>query len=279
MNIVEQLIEADKCSLKGILVIGDCMFDTYICGELYNTCQEGCQKFVHGSRVTVPGGAANAARSIENWNSRVVCIPGKTPGLPEKFRFMEGDKCVFRYDDDRCNLDLAYIRWEALNTFELWMPDAVLLSDYDKGMLTEDFIQKIVTKCNRHNIPCVVDAKRDPDMYKGAIIKGNEDYYKKYGKELCHGKDYFVITHGHDSPYIQYIKGEVINSKKIRVKCINHIGAGDCFAAHMTLALANNFFLKEAATIAHSAARVYVQHSHNTPPQLSEILADFNSQL
>jgi sugar/nucleoside kinase (ribokinase family) len=58
---------------------------------------------------------------------------------------------------------------------------------------------------------------------------------------------------------------------------VNHVGAGDCFAAHLTLALAYGFSLKEAAGLAHSAGRVYVQSFHNHPPFPTDIAADMST--
>lgn len=59
-----------------------------------------------------------------------------------------------------------------------------------------------------------------------------------------------------------------------KVNCVSHVGAGDCFAAHLVLALAHGFSLEDAAAIAHSAGRVYVQHEHNRPPMPEEIAED-----
>ncbi len=278
MNLVKKLISADQESPKRILIIGDCMFDTYVIGRLEPTCQEGCPKFIEESNVTVPGGAANAARSLENWPSYqmylsvngghgVVCIPGKSPGLPDKFRFMDNDRCVFRYDNDKCGMDLKIVRQEALRILRTWKPHAILLCDYDKGVIDREVVNDCVVYGSLLNVPCVVDAKREPFLYRGTIIKGNAEWYNKY---CTQGKG-FVITNGSFSPHVN---GEAIISDLPRVPCINHVGAGDCFAAHMTLALAHGFSLKESAIIAYSAGRVYVQKRYNEPPRLQEIATD-----
>jgi len=53
--------------------------------------------------------------------------------------------------------------------------------------------------------------------------------------------------------------------------CVNHVGAGDCFGAWLTLGLAHGLRLQEAARLAHAAGRVYVRHPHNRPPWPHEI--------
>lgn len=293
MNLVGKLIQLDRDSPKRILVIGDCMFDTYVQGRLDPTCQEGCPKFIQESQVTVPGGAANAARSLENWSSGkrpyectqdyprgrygVDCFPGKTPSLPAKVRFMVGDKCVWRYDDDKCGLNLGLVRNAAWIVIEDWKPHAVLLSDYDKGLLTRIFMTKVITHCFENNIPCVADVKREPELYRGAIIKSNLNWHCKYEKSVKNNHGSWVTTQGANPPFgydCHTHMAWTLNPSRIEVPCINHVGAGDCFAAHLTLALAHKFSLKDAAAIAHSAGRVYVQKRYNEPPRSDDIEAD-----
>lgn len=274
MTIIDKMIAADKECPKRILVIGDCMFDMYVQGRLEPTCQEGCPKFVQESMVTVPGGAANAARSLEHWFARKECLPGKSPSIPHKVRFMVGDKCVWRYDDDRCELDLNMVREWTLQTLESWKPEGVLLSDYDKGLLTPEFMRKVIDWCNSNGVSCVADAKRKPDLYRGAVLKVNSEYSFRHNGSMKF--DNLVVTNGDRNPILWNEQGVAwgIGSGLHKVPCINHVGAGDCFAAHLTLALACGFSLKEAAAIAHSAGRVYVQKRHNTPPHPDEIKAD-----
>lgn len=270
MNLVERLIEADCRNPKTILVVGDPMTDVYVHGQLYTGCQDRCEKFVEELHVTVPGGASNANRSLQHWSAQKIFPLGDLGG-PTKMRFMIEDRCIFRHDNDYCNFDLATARVEALLCLSRSNPDAVLISDYDKGVLTLEFINRVVTICTQRKIPCVADVKRAPEVYEGAIIKGNWDWYERNTSSPRNR----VITDGCHLPYVNDEVREVDNLP--RVKCINHVGAGDCFAAHLTLALAYGFFLKEAAAIAHSAGRVYVQHPHNRPPHPHEIVADLSS--
>ena len=74
--------------------------------------------------------------------------------------------------------------------------------------------------------------------------------------------------------FLKYLEKELP-----KVNCINHVGAGDCFGAHLVLALMYGFSLEDAATIAHSAGRVYVQHLHNRPPLPEEIEEDLEKNV
>lgn len=271
MNPVTKLIELDKYKPRRILVVGDAMVDVYIHGKTTSTCQEGCTKFVEEERVTVPGGAANAARSLRYWFSRSECIYDYLCG-PIKTRYLVDNKVVFRHDKDGIQLDLKVIRNTICDTLGSWKPEGVLISDYDKGLMTPEFINIVISYCTFGRIPCVADVKREPLIYEGAIIKANCNWYDYYRKGD-------VVTFGDTCPVV--VGESIYNNDDFlpEVNCINHVGAGDCFAAHLTLALACGLSLKEAAMVAHSAGRVYVQHLHNEPPKPSEIEADFNSHL
>lgn len=277
MNLAERLVQLDRESQKRILIIGDSMTDVYVQGRI-EQCQEGCPKFVEESKVLVAGGAANARRSLQHWNARTWLGMDKSYG-PRKTRFMVSDQCVFRYDDDNVqSVDFELLRKESLKALQDWKPSAVLLSDYDKGMLTPSFICKIVEKCHTQSIPCVADAKRHPEIYHGTIIKANCWWQGRYSTIENQIDPPWVFTHGHLLPHVRDKNdSEFMFTMLPLVNCLNHVGAGDCFAAHLTLALAHRLSLKEAAVIAHSAGRVYVQHRHNEPPHPSEIVRDMAS--
>lgn len=270
MNAVERLIEEDLKRPRRILIVGDGMQDVYVHGHLHQ-CQDGCPKFVEESYVEVGGGACNAARSLMHWHARKVCL--FTPGAATKTRFMIDGKCVWRYDDETPTPDHKPAREETMECLRVWQPEGVLISDYDKGLLSEMFLREIIAECKRLKVPCVADAKRAPEFYHGAIIKGNSAYWecRKYPTQTC------VVTRGEEPPYGYSNNAAWTLNPRGPVKCVNHVGAGDCFAAHLTLALACGLSLKDGAVVAHCAGRVYVQRPHNSPPTPQEVLRDSTS--
>lgn len=280
MNTVERILASGG---KNILVIGDGMTDIYAYGRMESTCQEGCPKFIEERKVAVPGGAWNASQTLKKWkdNGIIAQYIGLPPEIaPVKKRCMVGNKCVFRHDNDNTGTGKGHeaIRLiiESLLTDDKPSTrmefDAILLSDYDKGLLTREFIQMVVAVCKKRSVPCVADCKRAPELYDGCILKGNYEYWSKYHAPY---KAEILITNGPQPPqtlYTQHCCKKDLSS----VNCVNHVGAGDCFAAHLTLALAYGFSLKKSAAFAHSAGRVYVQRPNNTPPHPDEIRADMD---
>lgn len=270
MNLVRQLIDRVAKERKRIIVIGDAVIDRWSHGTVHE-CQDGCPKFVEAERYTTPGGAHNARNCLEHWGIYTEAYANAGVERPVKWRFLDGtSKIRFRWDEEVPQHAIAPPKYAWSRDAALEMVPfcgGVLLSDYDKGYLSPEFIKQVIDACAKHNVPCVADAKREPKLYAGAIIKGNADYWSRHAAP----PGQIVITYGHKPP-------ETLCSDPIDylppVPCKNHVGAGDCFAAHLTLAIAYGFTLADAATIAHSAGRVYVQHAHNRAPKPDEIEAD-----
>ena len=293
MNLARRLQDEVNKRRPRIVVCGDAMVDQWVHGRIED-CQDGCPKFVEESRMTTPGGAANAARCLDLWDPVIVDLFSCNEleeeivlgdAYPIKTRFVKPDgKILIRWDSEpRPNT-----KWYRPHNLALEMVGCaagVLLSDYDKGFLTPEFIRKVVDLCKERGIPCVADCKREPDLYFGATIKCNKDwndrhYHSPKGQWNHRVGGPWVLTLGERqcvvNPTGQYDDTHLCGVEKPAVKCVNHVGAGDCFGAHLTLALACGFSLQDAAALAHSAGRVYVQHPHNRPPYPDEIAADLD---
>mgnify|MGYP001609984467 CR=1 FL=1 len=272
--------------LRRIVVIGDAMVDRWVYGHTAQ-CQDGCPKFVQESVLEVPGGAANAEQCLSNWGVKTSLYGYTRNNCPIKCRYVEGGKIIFRADDDRLLRRSEGDWWARGLALEMVQSaGGVLLSDYDKGFLSPEFIINLINLCQKRDIPCVADMKRSPNIYSGAILKCNSGYQHNHDRELSElvydssTPHRLVVTDGPVNPIIWDGKEPLgLGYFLPPVKCVNHVGAGDCFAAHLVLGLAGGFSLKEAAALAHSAGRVYVQFPNNRPPQPQEIAADLSTAL
>jgi bifunctional ADP-heptose synthase (sugar kinase/adenylyltransferase) len=276
MNLVQRLLAAIREKRKRILVIGDAMTDRWVHGRVEG-CQDGCEKFVATGTHVTPGGAYNACACLNHWQIDNDLYSYPADMYPIKTRFVQAGEVVWRWDDERRTVGpVPQHKYESALEM-LPFSNGVLLSDYDKGFLTPELIRQVVDLCRQRGIPCVADAKREPALYAGAILKCNAEYYKPNFEQIRQTYWHWVVTYGKRPAYVQDTKGSVDIDHRSDIVCVNHVGAGDCFGAHLTLALAYGFSLVEAATLAHSAGRVYVQHPHNRPPLPSEIEADLES--
>lgn len=276
-NLVQRLLGCISEERKSIVVIGDAMVDVWVHGRT-EECQDGCSKFVEESCTRTHGGAANAHRCLEKWPVSILLYTIPENERPFKTRFIDAnDKIVYRWDNETVlsTLKSSADRHERIRTDAIDLikyASAVLLSDYDKGFIPPAFIQEVAARCKQYGVPCVADCKRALETYTGCVLKGNEAWFRKNNISSYSGG--IVITQGALAPVVSS-HGYIENLHS--VKCVNHVGAGDCFAAHLALALAYKFSLREAATLAHSAGRVYVQHAHNKPPYPDEIARDLSN--
>lgn len=250
---------------KRIVVIGDVMIDRWIHGHLAPS-QDGCHKFVQERVHETLGGAGNAAHCLRNWSVSVELCGHVNTGRGKKTRFVDQHgNIVFRHDHDIIAGTSTGENGARQSALELVKhADGVLLSDYDKGFLTPELIRQISDLCRRQEIPCVADVKRSAEVYEECWTKANFEWSLRHGAAS-------VVTNGDQPPSVN---GSVLKLQLKPVKCINHVGAGDCFAAHLVFSLAHGQSLENAAAFAHSAGRVYVQFPHNRPPHPAEIAAD-----
>jgi D-beta-D-heptose 7-phosphate kinase/D-beta-D-heptose 1-phosphate adenosyltransferase len=292
MNLVHGLIERDCGAAKRLMIVGDTMEDVWLHGRM-TACQDGCARFVEESRAATPGGAANAARQLAHWQSQTfllglgywrpqtgvdcdLCYAGVV--LPQKTRYLQDGKILFRSDLEQPSYGLLAermdeIRESALRILRGLKFDGVLLCDYDKGFMDALFMQRVIDLCRERKIPVVADGKRHPSNYHGAILKVNQDYAKTHLSYLMDSyRDPVVMTRGGDSPVLSTLRELSYEAFQGHAHpCINHVGAGDCFGAHLLLALAHDLPLEDAVATAHAAGQEYVMYEHGRAPWPHEI--------
>ncbi|BDI21622.1 D-glycero-beta-D-manno-heptose 1-phosphate adenylyltransferase [Herbiconiux sp. L3-i23] len=190
-----------------VVVIGDAMLDRYVNGTVNRISPEAPIPVMQVREDrSVAGGAANAAINVAALGATTTLIAswaddeagaelkrllddagvtaksvqrGAAPTI-EKLRVVAGQQQIVRVDrEDTVELDSAGADsvMAALDEALLSRPEstAVVISDYAKGMLTDDLVARIIASASRHSIPVVVDPKSsDIRKYRGAsIVKPN----------------------------------------------------------------------------------------------------------
>lgn len=190
---------------KKILVIGDVMLDTYQWGKVGRISPEAPVPVVELERVeSRPGGAANVGLNLVQLGAKaqLLAVVGNDDAGSQlkhhirlsgvgsnglivsdyrpttvKTRIMAGSQQLLRVDREQ-NQDLTAEELEPLlDWFNKHIEefDAVILQDYDKGVLTTAFIEHILAKCITFGIPTAVDPKKRHfgDFKNASLIKPN----------------------------------------------------------------------------------------------------------
>jgi D-beta-D-heptose 7-phosphate kinase/D-beta-D-heptose 1-phosphate adenosyltransferase len=205
-----------------------------------------------------------------------------------KSRVIAGNHQVIRYDKetktpiskDYEDKILSYLS-DNLEKIEL-----ILLSDYEKGVLTKSLTQKIIKLANRNNKKLIIDPKKDFAKYINAwMIKPNkkelsvaanmeinsEDELVKAGWKVKEelNLDYLLVTLSDEGMALfgdRYVKIPTIAKEVYDVT-----GAGDTVLAALGYYLKNNNDLVKAMHFANAAAAVVVSKIGSAVVTLEEI--------
>ncbi len=183
------------------MVVGDLMLDRYLWGRADRISPEAPVPVVEVIKEeNRPGGAANVALNLRTMGAEViVCgLVGKDSdgdllldqarihGFRQelifaspnrrttvKVRVLAGTQHLLRVDrEDKFPLSAEESALLTAKTIaEIASCDAIVLEDYDKGLLQPDFIQALIQEANRQNKPVLVDPKfRQFWQYAGCTV-------------------------------------------------------------------------------------------------------------
>ena len=184
--------------LKRLLIVGDVMLDKYIWGEVGRISPEAPVPVVRATHQSQqPGGAANVAMNLAKLGAAVSLVgftggdadeallveglkaEGIDPafvaciGFPTitKMRIVGGRQQMLRLDNENlgARLDGDHMRLLEKALEELPKCDAVVLSDYAKGVLSPAVCEQVIAEARKLGVPVLVDPKTaDFTRYKGA---------------------------------------------------------------------------------------------------------------
>lgn len=208
---LETLFEEFKT--KKIIVLGDVMIDAYLSGRVDRVSPEAPVPIVNFSkREERLGGAANVALNLISLGAQVTMstvighdkdaetmlqlLDGKsisTSGVIRskgrqttvKTRVIGNHQQLLRIDQEQIN-DISKSEEQALlDDLEMLLKsgcDALIFQDYNKGVLTETLIGKVITLTKKYNVLTTVDPKLKNFLaYKGVTL------FKPNLKELSEG--------------------------------------------------------------------------------------------
>jgi len=234
-----------------VLVIGELCIDRFVYGLVKRMSPEAPVPVLNPVEITENQGmAGNVVSNIKSLMDDIEVIHWHQTTNIEKIRFVEkkSNHMFIRVDEGELKpIDkLLFLSREQRRTIN--ESDVVIISDYDKGFLSDDIIKEISKQSNI----TILDSKRKltKDIIENiTFIKLNESEYEN-NKDLVNEKtDKFIITLG--SKGAMYLG--TIHSSNNPQDTIDVSGAGDTFVASFALKYLKSEDVKESIEYANDA--------------------------
>lgn len=308
-----------------ILVIGDLMLDHYLFGSASRLSPEAPVPIVKADKESkIVGGAANVASNLIDLGAKVylggvvgndtfaedvkdllvtkgvesqLIINDESRVTTVKTRVIVGNHHVVRIDRE----DVHNISSELETSFFTYLvpfiqkAEIVILSDYNKGLLTPTLSLKIINYCNSIGKKTLVDPKGlDYSKYEGAyLIKPNRKELAEAAKaeRINTNEDLVkaarIILEATKATYLIVTLSEagiaIITKEDYKIlpvaatEVYDVTGAGDTVIATLAYCLALGFDIQEAATIANHAASIVIKHIGSATTNIEEIIASLKT--
>lgn len=163
-----------------ILVIGDSCTDIYHYGFCNRISPEApVPIFTLRESFSTGGMAKNVYSNLFALGNTVGLITNLSEIRKERFIDETTMQHMLRCDIGESE-KLPSISHSQISNIQFEKYDAIVISDYDKGFLNKDNIEKIISTCHKNNVLIFVDSKRiDLSPYKNCFLKINEAEFKK----------------------------------------------------------------------------------------------------
>jgi bifunctional ADP-heptose synthase (sugar kinase/adenylyltransferase) len=238
-----------------LLVIGDSCIDIFKYGEVNRLAPEApIPVIIPEFEISNPGMAGNVARNLEALGCQVDIVTNKTEIKKIRYVCSKYNHLLLRVDEnDICErIDI-----ETLYNINYSDYEAIIISDYCKGFLSEEDIEYISKK---HNLT-FLDTKKVFGNWAHEIkfikinsieFKNNIDVFKEDKKLL----EKVIVTKGkHGCEY----QGKTYPTESVSVKDVS--GAGDTFLAGLVSEYIKSKNIYSAIKIAQDCTTIVVQKS------------------
>jgi D-beta-D-heptose 7-phosphate kinase / D-beta-D-heptose 1-phosphate adenosyltransferase len=308
---------------KRVAVFGDVMLDEYVYGSTDRVSPEAPVPIVEIKAVEYRlGGAANVAnniRSLEGSPTLVGVIGNDENGkklknelnvigisydliqdnerpTTTKTRVISQNHQVVRLDKESKKYIKGDIELSVINKATQIIPncDAVILSDYSKGFLTERVCLEIISLCKKLGKIVIVDPKSKFSKYSGASIVtpnlkelrelsgffGTDDSISKNVLKV-NDLDALLVTKGEYGMSLYKKDGKILDVPSVSntSEVTDVSGAGDTAIAIFGLALASGANIENAVILSNFGASVSVRKLGTSVVYISEILEELNKSI
>lgn len=301
---------------RRILVIGDVMLDRFVAGSASRVSPEApIPVLLIEEESAMPGGAANVACNIAALGGEAVLVGAigadragedlkailekkgilahlleiKTRKTTQKIRYIAGQQQLLRADIEQSDAVSRAALEEAIRC-HLPHADAVVLSDYAKGVLSVEFLGWVIAAARAAKKPVIADPKSvDIARYDGATvitpnhrdaeaitgICGEEDEAAARAAQAILEKapraGAVIITRGRHGMTLNERGKPAAHFPAATREVFDVSGAGDTVIATLALSLAAGGSLAEATALANAAAGVVVGKRHTATLTMVEL--------
>jgi D-beta-D-heptose 7-phosphate kinase/D-beta-D-heptose 1-phosphate adenosyltransferase len=295
-----------KIARLRILVVGDVMLDHYIWGDATRISPEAPVPVVDIARDSwTAGGAANVALNIASLGAKctvagfigtdeagarlntilhskrieTIATPGVAPTIV-KTRVLVQHQQLCRLDREAppSAYHVAPAKAETLLAESIAASDAVILSDYAKGILTDDVVARVTKRARAagkfialdpkpkrklafHGLDLITPNKREALQLAGIEPQPHAPFP---AADVCarlhelYATKHLVVTLGEEGMLLS-AEGKIVKTIPTAAREVFDVsGAGDTSLAGLVLALAAGAKLEDAAQFANAAAGVVV---------------------
>ncbi|MFA9374251.1 MAG: D-glycero-beta-D-manno-heptose-7-phosphate kinase [Poseidonibacter sp.] len=312
-----------KNQKPNILVIGDLMIDHYLWGSCDRISPEAPVQVLNVKKeTTVLGGAGNVINNLNALGAKVDVISVIGDDLigtelqimlekivsdsnliieenritSKKSRLIASNQQIIRYDQESCKDIQKNSEKKIFDILErnISKYEIILLSDYGKGVLTQQLTKDLISLIKSKGKKVIVDPKgSDYSKYKGSYlltpnkkeaseatnidIKDEESLLKAISKlkQDCE-LDVSLITLSEDG--IAIFDNELRKKPTVAREVYDVTGAGDTVLASIGFSLACNLNIDQAIDFANLAAGVVVGKLGSATASLNEII-EYESSL
>jgi bifunctional ADP-heptose synthase (sugar kinase/adenylyltransferase) len=230
-----------------ILLVGELCQDIYVFGEVDRISPEAPVPVLKEKSTLIKSGmSGNVLNNLKSILPDAEIILCQNPdGKIKKTRFIDSKSNyqILRLDSKDNILPLD------INDIPDCKYDAVIISDYDKGLINKSVIKYITEKYANTSI-FADTKKRDLDSFKNSIIKINE---KESKEAKCKDLKSVIVTLGSAGCMYQ---GKVYPSSKVDVHDV--CGAGDVFLASLVSRFLETNDIQRAIKTANNCAALSV---------------------
>lgn len=288
---------------RRVVVVGDAMLDVYLRGDVERISPEAPVPVVRvRDRRDALGGAANVAQNVLAVDAHCTLVAavgddlagarvhallralgGATDALvtvprptTTKTRLLARSQQLLRFDEeedgDLTGADVLRVI-DAVKS-AIATADAVILEDYNKGVLVPQVIEATIAMARERGVPVVVDPKfRNFFSYRGAtVFKPNRRELEQAlgaAVDLAHPEAlpatlerldvaHLLLTLSEHGMALVSRGGDVTRIPTTAREVYDVVGAGDTVTAYLALMLASGASAREAAIIANYAAGIEV---------------------